>query len=129
MLQRIFKINFILFFLMSFSLAEVIKDVQIFGNKRISKETIIVLGNINFNVDYNDDDLNTVLKNIYETNFFKDIKLELNNSTLNINVIENPIIESVDINGIKSTALKDNLLKKLSLQSRKPYVRTIFESD
>ncbi len=129
MLQKIFKINFILFFLMSFSLAEVIKDVQIFGNKRISKETIIVLGNINLNADYNDDDLNTLLKNIYETNFFKDIKLELNNSTLNIKVIENPIIESVDINGIKSVALKDDLLKKLALQSRKPYVRTTFESD
>ena len=71
---------------MSFSVAEVLEDIKINGNKRISKETIIVLGKIEVNADYNDNELNNVLKNLYNSNFFKEIDLSLSNGLLTINL-------------------------------------------
>ena len=41
--------------------------------------------------------LNNILKDLYETDFFKDISVNLNNQILSINVQENPIIENIFI--------------------------------
>ena len=46
MLKKIIKINFMMFFLTAISFAEVITDINVEGNKRISKETLIVFGEI-----------------------------------------------------------------------------------
>ncbi len=129
MFKKILQINFILFFLSSISFAEIIKDIKINGNKRLSKETIIVFGKIDYATDYSEEDLNDILKRIYETNFFKKINFNLKDSILTISVEENPIIESLEINGIKSTKLNELLLDKINLKSRKSYVETSFLSD
>ena len=68
---------------------EIITDVAVDGNKRISKETLIIFGGISKGTDYTDEDLNEVLKKIYSTKFFKNINLKIENSILNISVIEN----------------------------------------
>ena len=129
MFKKILKINFIVLFLSSILIADIIKEVNVVGNKRISKESIIVFGQINYDRNYNQDELNSILKNIYDTNFFKKIELNLVNSILQINVVENPIIEDLEIKGIKSAKLKEVLLDKISLKSRKSYIETIFLSD
>ena len=129
MSRIILKSIFIFFFLVSYSSAVIIKDVQVSGNKRLSKESIIVFGNIDFNSDYTQEELNDILKNIYSTDFFKEIKFQLNNSVLVIKVIENPIIEDIEINGIKSSKLNELLLEKTKLKSRKSYLESTFLSD
>ena len=129
MFKTIIRINFILFFISSLSIAQTISEIKVDGNKRISKESIIIFGNIDFNKSYNDDDLDTVLKNIYETNFFKKINLRINNSILEISVIENPIIEDVQINGIKSANLTELLFDKIKLKNRSSYIESLFLSD
>jgi len=129
MFKKIIKILLILLFTGSFSYAEVIKDISVSGNKRISKESIVVFGQIEFGVDYDQNSLNNILKNMYETNFFKNISFYINNSILEIKVQENPIIEEVQLNGIKSSKLNKVLLDKINLKSRKSYVETIFQSD
>ena len=129
MLKTIFKINFILLFISSLSFAQIINDIKVDGNKRISKESIIVFGGIDFNKNYNDDDLNVILKNIYETNFFKEINLKVNNSILEVSVIENPIIENLQINGIKSKNLTELLFDKIKLKNRSSYIESSFLSD
>ena len=115
MLKKIFKINFLIFFLTAISYAEVITDINVAGNKRISKETLIVFGEISKGSDYSQDDLNTILKKIYATNFFKNINISIENSILNINVVENPIISSVEFNGIRSEKLMEYLMDKISV--------------
>ena len=129
MFKAVLKINFILLFISSLTFAQSFKDIKVDGNKRISKESIIIFGDIDFDKDYNDEDLNTVLKNIYDTNFFKEIKLKINNSILEISVIENPIIEDVQINGIKSKNLTELLFDKIKLKNRSSYVESLFLSD
>ena len=129
MFKTIIRINFILFFISSLSIAQTISEIKVDGNKRISKESIIIFGDIDFNKSYNDDDLDTVLKNIYETNFFKKINLRINNSILEISVIENSIIEDVQINGIKSANLTELLFDKIKLKNRSSFVESLFLSD
>ena len=49
---------------------------------RISDETILMFSNISENQNIEDSDVNSVLKNLYESNFFKDVKGKFDNSIL-----------------------------------------------
>ena len=129
MFIKILKINIFLFFLTTYSLAEIVSDIKVFGNKRISKQTLIVLGKIDLGVNYNNDKLNVVFKNLYESDFFKKITFNISNSILEITIIENPIIEDLELNGIKSNNLKKGIFEKISLQSRKSYIDSKLSSD
>ena len=115
---------FIIFFtLYSFlSSAEIINDVVINNNKRISKETIISLGNIKVGSNYEKSDLDRVLKNLYNSNFFSDIKISIENNKLTISIIENKIIQTVKINGIKAKKTQEEILDNLQLKSRSPFM-------
>jgi len=64
---------FLLYF--NYSLASQINSIEITGNKRISSETIRVLGDIDDNQEFNNNIYNQVLKKLYETGFFQDIKI------------------------------------------------------
>ena len=57
------------------SYAEVVKELKIEGNNRISKETIIVFGDIQISEDYNNQKINDLIKKLYETNFFSYIEV------------------------------------------------------
>ena len=129
MLKKIIFINCILIVFSNFSFAEIINDINVFGNKRISKESIMVFGNIDLKKDYNENNLNDILKDIYQSNFFKEVTISIDNSILNINVVENPIIDKLDIKGIKSKNLKKLINEKISLKQTSPFVKDKFLSD
>ena len=112
------KVVIIIFLINSISLAEIVNKVEINGNQRISKATIITLGVIKKNINYDNDELNKILKNLYDTNFFNDIELKLSDGTLLINLSENPIIENIEISGIKKKELTEILLEKIVLKNR-----------
>jgi outer membrane protein insertion porin family len=129
MLKKIIFINCILIVFSNFSFAEIINDINVFGNKRISKESIMVFGNIDLKKDYNENNLNDILKDIYQSNFFKEVTISIDNSILNINVVENPIIDKLDIKGIKSKNLKKLINEKISLKQTSPFVKDKFLYD
>ena len=79
---------------MNNSFAEIVKKIQIEGNDRVSSDTIKLFSGVKLNDDLNTKELNQILKKLYDTNFFKDIALNLNENILFINVKENPIIEN-----------------------------------
>ena len=98
-----FKLKILLIFLLLTNLlkAEIVEKIEINGNKRVSDETIIVLGNIKKNENFTSAELNSTLKKLYDTNFFTNINISFDNNLLRIDVIENPIIEDIEITGIK----------------------------
>jgi outer membrane protein insertion porin family len=108
-----FKILIIYFFFVTNSFTDIIEKIDVYGNKRISKNSIIVFSELNIGSNYNDNLVNNSLKNLYETNFFKDIKITFDENTLSIIVNENPIIEEINITGIKKKNfekfIKDNI--------------------
>ena len=121
---------FIFFFYFTFNVnAEILENIEITGNKRISKETIMVLGDISPNKDFNKDDLNKSFKNLYETNFFQDIKFNTENNVLYISVVENPIIEEIVFNGIKKSSLVDLLYESMKLKNRNSYTEIYLKDD
>ena len=63
-------LTFIFLLVFNNSFADILKKIEVKGNKRISDETIKVYGEIKINKDYKDDDINKILKRLYETNFF-----------------------------------------------------------
>jgi outer membrane protein insertion porin family len=129
MFNKILKINLIIIFFASILFAEVINDIKVVGNKRISKESIIVFGKIVIGENYSQNNLNTVLKSIYETNFFSEVNLDIKNSILLITVNENPIIESVELNGIKNNKLNEFIKEKIILKERKSFIQSSLTAD
>jgi outer membrane protein insertion porin family len=120
MFKFLFLITFFLFSFFRVS-AEIIKDVIIKNNDRISFETIKMFSNVKIGNDYSENDLNKILKDLYKTNFFSDVRLDLENNILTVYVVENKIIQSVVIKGIKVKKLEKILYEKIKLKDKSPY--------
>ena len=84
------------------ALAETFSEFEISGNKRVSSKTIINFSKLKKNTELSKNDLNTALKNIYESNFFKEVSVNILNNKLLIKVKEYPIIQDIKFNGIKA---------------------------
>ena len=109
--------------------AETISKIQIDGNKRISEETIKVYGDINIGKDYNEEDINTILRKLYETEFFEKIELNLDNKILVINVKEHPIINKLIITGEQSNKYKEEIKKIIKLKEKNSYIKSYLSDD
>ncbi len=117
------------FFIINSLFAEIVNKVEIFGNKRISSETIKIYGEIELNKDYLERDLDKVLKNIYSTNFFEDVKIELKNKILKINVKEYPVVNQLIIVGETSNKYKEQIKKVIKLKEKRSLIKSYLASD
>ena len=126
-----FLIRFILCFWIfgSYAYSEIVNDVEIRNNDRISKETIITYGKIELNKSYSSNEINNILKNLYETNFFKNIDISVIENKLVINVEENKIIQKVFVEGIKSKSLTNAILDNLYSKDKAPFLLTKLRDD
>ena len=123
-----FLILFILI-LSSWSRAEIIDKIDIEGNERISKETIKMFTDVSIKDDLSDSDLNKILKNLYNTNFFDLVTVKIVNNVLVIKVKENPIIQNITYDGIKSSEILQNLKKNVLLKSRSSFNEVLLDKD
>ena len=124
---KIYTAIFILFF---FNLsADIIKSLNVVGNDRISDETIKVYGEINLGEDYSSFDIDKILKNLYKTEFFEDVKISLSNGILDIDVKEYPIINYIDFQGESSNQVKKSILEKLKLKSKESFIENKLSED
>ena len=86
MIKKILISIFFYIFSSNILIADEIKMILIDGNKRITDDTIIVFSGIGIGSQVSNDDLNDIVKKLYETNFFKDIKINFNKGILNLKV-------------------------------------------
>ena len=107
MLKILLKSFILYFFLTTLLFSQIINRIDVFGNKRISKESVIVFSELNTGSEYSENLINSSLKKLYDTNFFEDIDITFNNNKLSINVIENPIIEKLEFTGIKKKSFSE----------------------
>ena len=131
-LEIMIKYLFIIFTYLSINLcafADVIKNIEVKGNKRLSKESIILFSGLNINQNYDSNDLNNAIKNLNKTDFFEKINLKFTVDTLLIEIVENPIIEDLEIRGIKSKKFTKALYELIELKSRKSYKISTFNKD
>ena len=133
-MKKIFnKISFLITILflnfISFSNAEVIKNIEIVGNDRIPSETIKMFTGINVGDDVNEDKLNSILKEIYDSNFFNDVKVSIDNQILKIVVEESSLVENINITGPKADRIIERLRKILKVKARKSYNEILILED
>ncbi len=129
MKNNIFFINkIIIFILISLTISlnaksEIIKKIEIYGNERVSDQTIVIFSNLKVGDDIKTNDLNISLKEIYNTNYFEDVKMSFEDGILKINVKENPIIQSVLINGIEKNNIYEKIQEVTSKIEKYPFIK------
>ena len=128
--KRIF-ISLALFFtlLNSNVYSEVVEKIKVTGNERISNETIVIFGDIVIGKNYGVEDVNSLIKKLYDTNFFSDISIEINNNILSITVKENPIVNLIIFDGEKADKHKDRIKEFLLLKENSPFAENNIKHD
>ena len=109
--------------------ADIIDKVEVNGNKRISDETINVYGEIEIGKDYSAFEVDRILKNLYKTEFFEDIKVILSNGVLKISVKEYATINFIDLQGEESNERKKSVLKVLKLKNKESFIENKLSED
>ena len=110
-------------------MAETAKKIIIEGNKRVSDETVKIYGNIKENKDYSERELDLILKNLFETDFFEDINVQLKNNILTISLKEYPFINQLIIVGEKSNRYKDQIRKIIRLKEKRSFIKSYLAKD
>ena len=126
-----FLIQFILLsiFLTFSSYSKNYEKIIVNGNERISNDTILVFSEIQDNKVLDENSLNEILKKLYKSGFFKDVKVKIESNNLIIEVLENPIIQTVFIEGIKRKKTQESLYEILSLKNRSSYNSSLIKKD
>ena len=117
---------FIILFLILFNnsvFAEIIKKIEISGNERVSDETVKVYGDISLNQNVDNLKINQIIKSLYSTNFFEDIKVSVSNGTLFVNLIEYPVINEIIIVGESANKYKEAIKKNIKSKKNGPFVK------
>tara|TARA_Y100000591_G_scaffold186571_1_gene161070 strand:+ start:914 stop:3154 length:2241 start_codon:yes stop_codon:yes gene_type:complete len=123
------KSLFLTLFSISVVNGDIIKKIEIDGNIRVNEQTIKMFSGIKVGDDLSTNELNNALKKLYETNFFKDVQLEIENSILKISVVENAIIRSVKIDGVKNKTLEKALFENITLKKGASFDKFRINSD
>ncbi len=111
------------------SYAEIINKIEVDGNTRISKETIINFSDLKIGDEASENSLNNSLKELYNSKFFENINLEIKDGTLLISVKEFPIIQEIIINGIKSNTQIESIKKQMVLKEKNPFDKSLIKID
>ena len=129
-MKKFILISFVIIFNVFSQLnAQIINDIVIKNNNRITLGTIKTYGNIELGKSYSNEDLNKILKNLYNTKFFKDVSLKIEGEILIIDVLENKLVQAIIIEGIKAKRINKAILESLILKEKAPYVDSDVSKD
>ena len=129
MFKYIFKIILIFFFITTSVRSEEFNNILINGNERISDETILIFSELPNEQFLDENSINIILKKLYQSGFFKDVIVKIENKNLVIAVIENPIIQNIFIEGIKRKKTEESLYEILSLKNRSSFKSNLVKND
>ncbi|UOF93912.1 MAG: outer membrane protein assembly factor BamA [Bordetella sp.] len=144
--RNLFLINVIIFTLFKTALASelnpfVIRDIKIQGIKRVERETVFTYLPIKIGNTFSNIESKNVIHKLYETGFFKNIEIKIQNDVVWIFLEENPVIFSVNFNKIKAFDLQtiinvsnnlgfnegkifnDSILKQVETAIKEQYLR------
>ena len=129
-MKKLISIILSVLFIAGSSFAEIVNEIQINGNKRVSDETVKVYGEIKpKGSDFSNSDINNILKNLYSTNFFEDVNIEIRNKKLIINLIEYPVINEIVLIGEQNTRVKNQIKKIISSKEKNSFIKNNLNKD
>ena len=134
MLKKINKIAIPAFifwsvFLFSSLNSAIIKKIEIIGNDRVSDQTIIVYGDIKVNEDINEQKLNQILNDLYSTDFFEDVKVQIKEDVLIINLKEYSVINKLIFLGEPSNRIKSEIKKNIRSKEKGSFIKSYISQD
>ncbi len=125
-----FFVTFIFLIFFSSLNAETFNKIDITGNKRISDETVKVYGEVGkIGEDLSKSDLDKILNNLYSTDFFQDVSVEIQNKTLIIRLKEYPLINQLVLIGEKSNRLKEEIKKVIKSKENTSFIELNVRED
>ena len=122
---------FILLFTFKLSVvsSEIINEIRVEGNNRVSEKTVINFSDIKKGDDPTKKVLNSSLKKIYESNFFESVEFRFENNILIIKVLEYPVVQEIIINGIKAQKNIKKMKENMTLKEKNPFIESIVKND
>ena len=128
-MKKIIIIILLQLLFVSTSYAEVVKKIVISGNNRVSDETVKIYGDIKTNQDYSEKDLNKTLINLYSTNFFEDVQINLINGELKISLIEYPVINTLLLIGEPNSKYEEKIRKLIKSKQKDSFIKKNLSTD
>ena len=125
-LIKIFIIN--LFIVLNVN-SEIIDKIIIKGNERISNETIKLFSGVDTGTDIYEIEINSILKDLYQTNYFENVNVSFQNNVLLIAIKEYPIIQSINYKGIKSNKLLEAISEGKLIKEKLPFNENLLASE
>ena len=122
---------FIILFTLKLNLvsSEIINEIRVEGNNRVSEKTIINFSEIKKGNDLTKKILNNSLKKLYDSNFFETVEFNLENNILVIKVLEYPVIQEIKINGIKAKKNIEKMKENMTLKEKNPFIESMVKND
>lgn len=107
----------------------VIKDIRVEGLQRISAGTVFNYLPVKIGEEIDADETSGIIKSLFKTGFFKDIRLEREDDVLIVFVSERPAIAKIDISGNDSMESEQLLLalKDIGLAEGRVFNRSILD--
>lgn len=103
-----------------------LKDIRIEGNVRIEREAILLEIPCHKGDPYNEATASKVLKALNKTEYFEDVRVEVQNDVLVIHVKENPVINKIAYEGMKFR-IRDTLKDFVKLRPRQVFSRPVIQ--
>ena len=129
MIKLLFKFVLVYFISTVAVFSQIISSIDVSGNKRISKESVIVFSELKIGMNYSQELINQSLKKLYKTNFFENVEISYENSDLKINLVEYPIIANLEITGIKKSSFLDFIKENMILKERTSFSNFQLQND
>ena len=103
--------------------AQTISSIQVTGNQRIGRETVLTYVTVQPGRRASPVEIDESLKALFATGLFKDVSITTNGGTLVVNVVENPVVNGIAFLG--NDKLDDTQLNSILLTK----ARGVFDSE
>ncbi len=110
------------------SAAQRVKKIEISGAQRVEESTIASYMDLKTGDSVDNITTDRVLKNLFATGLFADVRVVNNNGVVQIEVIENPVVNRIAFEGNEEIE-DEELLAEIQLRQRQVFTRTKVQSD
>ena len=108
--------------------AQTIRMINVEGQQRLEPETILSYTKLRIGQTYSRENLDTALRDLYETELFADVRIRDDAGVLTIAVKENPVVNRIVLEGNKR--LKDDKIRpEIRMAPREIYTRSKVRAD
>ena len=108
--------------------AGVVRGIVINGTQRLEPETVRSYLELNTGDSFDRSRLDKALKALYASELFADVTIRDDNGTITVNVVENPVINRVIIEGAKRVK-EDKVREEIRLAPRQIFTRSKVSAD